>query len=139
MSQTDPDARPAPPADSQQVSRFARSVIEARQTGVQATDSRCFDHQVRQFGAVCADSATPSGHCHGARSGESAGVWRPVRRSCGGAAHVDRPPAGCSYGWSPQRWRLARDTMTRFMGLIVIAMGIQFALTGLRACMMASQ
>ena len=32
-----------------------------------------------------------------------------------------------------------RDTMTRFMGLIVIAMGIQFALTGLRAFMMASQ
>ncbi len=33
----------------------------------------------------------------------------------------------------------ARDTVTRFMGLIVIAMGIQFALTGLRAFMMASQ
>lgn len=31
------------------------------------------------------------------------------------------------------------DTMTRSMGLIVIAMGIQFALTGLRAFMMASQ
>lgn len=28
-----------------------------------------------------------------------------------------------------------RDTATRFMGLIVIAMGIQFALSGLRAFM----
>jgi small neutral amino acid transporter SnatA (MarC family) len=26
-----------------------------------------------------------------------------------------------------------RDTATRFMGLIVIAMGVQFALTGIRA------
>ena len=29
----------------------------------------------------------------------------------------------------------ARDTVTRFMGLIVIAMGVQFALTGVRAFM----
>jgi multiple antibiotic resistance protein len=28
-----------------------------------------------------------------------------------------------------------RETVTRFMGLIVIAMGIQFALSGLRAFM----
>jgi len=28
-----------------------------------------------------------------------------------------------------------RDTATRFMGLIVIAMGVQFALTGIRAFM----
>ena len=28
-----------------------------------------------------------------------------------------------------------RDTVTRFMGLIVIAMGVQFALTGIRAFM----
>jgi multiple antibiotic resistance protein len=31
-----------------------------------------------------------------------------------------------------------RDTLTRFMGLIVIAMGIQFALSGLRAFMIGS-
>jgi multiple antibiotic resistance protein len=30
------------------------------------------------------------------------------------------------------------DTVTRFMGLIVVAMGVQFALTGIRAFMMAS-
>ena len=42
-------------------------------------------------------------------------------------------------GGRPSDGDFARDTMTRFMGLIVIAMGIQFALTGLRACMMASQ
>lgn len=33
----------------------------------------------------------------------------------------------------------ARDTVSRFMGLIVIAMGIQFALTGLRSFMFGSQ
>jgi len=32
-----------------------------------------------------------------------------------------------------------RDTATRFMGLIVIAMGIQFALSGLRAFMLGSK
>ena len=32
-----------------------------------------------------------------------------------------------------------RDTATRFMGLIVIAMGIQFALSGLRAFMIGSE
>jgi len=32
-----------------------------------------------------------------------------------------------------------RDTVTRFMGLIVIAMGIQFALSGLRAFMLGSE
>ena len=32
-----------------------------------------------------------------------------------------------------------RDTVTRFMGLIVIAMGIQFALSGLRAFMIGSE
>ena len=32
-----------------------------------------------------------------------------------------------------------RDTATRFMGLIVIAMGIQFALSGLRAFMLGSE
>jgi len=31
-----------------------------------------------------------------------------------------------------------RDTLTRFMGLIVIAMGIQFVLSGLRAFMIGS-
>ena len=28
----------------------------------------------------------------------------------------------------------AQDTITRFMGLIVLSMGVQFALTGLRQC-----
>jgi len=32
-----------------------------------------------------------------------------------------------------------RDTMTRFMGLIVIAMGVQFALSGIRAFMIGSE
>jgi multiple antibiotic resistance protein len=30
------------------------------------------------------------------------------------------------------------DTVTRFMGLIVVAMGVQFALTGIRAFFTAS-
>ena len=32
-----------------------------------------------------------------------------------------------------------RDTVTRFMGLIVIAMGVQFALTGIQAFMKLSR
>src|SRR5262245_49886547 len=35
-----------------------------------------------------------------------------------------------SYGGSGARGGLLHDTATRFMGLIVIAMGVQFALTG---------
>ena len=35
-------------------------------------------------------------------------------------------------GGSRARGGLVRDTATRFMGLIVIAMGVQFALTGFR-------
>ncbi len=36
---------------------------------------------------------------------------------------------------SADKGGFVRDTMTRFMGLIVVAMGVQFALTGLRAFM----
>lgn len=35
----------------------------------------------------------------------------------------------------PEGTSFARDTITRFMGLIVIAMGVQFALTGIKAFM----
>jgi small neutral amino acid transporter SnatA (MarC family) len=31
-----------------------------------------------------------------------------------------------------------RDTATRFMGLIIVAMGVQFALTGARSFFLAS-
>ena len=33
---------------------------------------------------------------------------------------------------------LARDTVTRFLGLIVVAMGVQFALSGIRSFFGAS-
>jgi multiple antibiotic resistance protein len=32
-----------------------------------------------------------------------------------------------------------RDTATQFMGLIIVAMGVQFALTGVRSCFLAPQ
>lgn len=38
-------------------------------------------------------------------------------------------------GKCPKSEGFARDTVTRFMGLIVIAMGVQFALTGIRTFM----
>lgn len=38
-------------------------------------------------------------------------------------------------GQSAKGEGFARDTVTRFMGLIVVAMGVQFALTGIRAFM----
>ena len=34
-----------------------------------------------------------------------------------------------------QRGGFLRDTLTRFMGLIVLSMGVQFALTGYRSFM----
>jgi multiple antibiotic resistance protein len=37
-----------------------------------------------------------------------------------------------THGGSHRKASLVRDTATRFMGLIVIAMGVQFALTGIR-------
>jgi len=36
-------------------------------------------------------------------------------------------------GGSPKSGGFLRDTATRFMGLIIVAMGVQFALTGLRS------
>ncbi len=36
---------------------------------------------------------------------------------------------------APAKSSFLRDTVTRFMGLIVVAMGVQFALTGYRAFM----
>jgi multiple antibiotic resistance protein len=44
-------------------------------------------------------------------------------------ARMDGHPRGSGF---------VRDTATRFMGLIVIAMGVQFALTGIRAFMSGS-
>jgi multiple antibiotic resistance protein len=41
-------------------------------------------------------------------------------------------------GGGPARGGFVRDTVTRFTGLIVVAMGVQFALTGIRSFMLAS-
>ena len=39
------------------------------------------------------------------------------------------------FGAKQQRGGFLRDTLTRFMGLIVLSMGVQFALTGYRSFM----
>ena len=39
------------------------------------------------------------------------------------------------FGGKQERGGFLRDTLTRFMGLIVLSMGVQFALTGYRSFM----
>jgi hypothetical protein len=53
----------------------------------------------------------------------------------GNHVHVANPAADHSIRWPYARCRPVHDIITRFMGLIVLSMGVQFALTGVRAFM----
>jgi hypothetical protein len=126
--------------------------------GLEAATTAVTRHCVRpDAGFTVGHERASSSHRHGAVAGEPAGLWRDVRGDRGQsfsrrAAHtqLELPVTAlvAIVAASAVTWLVllfvarlakkkggggfARATMTSFMGLIVLAMGVQFALTGLR-------